>query len=231
MEDEIYYDKKEQSKKSIRIGLDKKTVIIITIIVTIIIVSGTLLLKESDKTITEKYTIEIDNPIIMYMNEPLDIPITVKGPKKNINEVMTFATSKTEEIVTVDDNDFAGSKGSVLIEPITIGEDDINIVSTTGADKYAQTVGKKKVRVIVCESFDDNLVTSKQMTLSIHSVSKPVLTFTNKNCYKYISYKIEDERIAEVHEDGTVVGLAVGKTTLTVDNVTNKIVININVTE
>lgn len=224
MDDTIYEEKKTNKKIDIP-KLSNKTIIIIIIAIIVLIVI-VLLLKD---TKNETCSIEIANPIVMYMDEPLDIPVKIKSSTTDTNEIMTFATPTTDEIITIEESDFTGSKGSFLIVPQQTGEEEIDIISSIGVDKYSKTLNTKQTKVIVCSKFDENLLHEKNILVRPNETSKLKLNFENDSCYKYITYESEDEQIATITNDGTITGITPGTTKIIISNGTEPIYVNVNV--
>ncbi len=225
MEDTIYEEENRTNKKIDMSKLSNKTILII-IIAMIALIVVVLLLKDTKK---ETCTIEIDNPIVMYMDEPLDIPVKIKSSTTDTNEIMTFATPSTDEIITIEESDFTGSKGSFLIVPQQTGEEELDIISSIGVDKYSKTLNTKQTKVIVCSKFDENLLTEKNILLRPNETSELKLNFENDSCFKYITYESEDEQIATITDDGTITGIAPGKTRIIISNGTEPIYVTVNI--
>ena len=222
-------DEKNPNKKHKTIELSKKNIIIVILIVIVVFIVGILILKEPTKKNYGKYTVKTENPVVIYMDEPIDIPITIKGSKEYLEEVMTYISPRTGDIVEIPDDILSGNKDTILINPISAGEDTIDIVSSIGVDKYTQIVAKQKIHVIVCPKFDSSLLQEREFTITNNTSSSIKLNFNNKKCYKYITFQSDNENIASVDDNGVITAINKGKTAITIDNGTKTINLIVNV--
>lgn len=204
-----------------------KKIVIIGIGVLIILVLLYLLFNNLANNKT--YYISYKTPSIMYMGEPLDIPVELKGSQKRINGVTTSFFSKSDGIVELPETEFYGENGSVLIMPLAPGEEDIVMVSTIGADKYNKVLATKTMHITVCPKFDTSLINQHEITLKKGYVKNLHINFGSKKCSEIVTYETDNSSVLSVTQEGVIRTLRVGKAKIIISNGSSIIEIVVNV--
>lgn len=176
-----------------------------------------------------KYELEIDPPSIMYMEEPLDIPIKVLGNKRRIEDSVTSFILRNDSIISLLETEFIGENGSITITPVAIGKDKVHIITTVGADEKSKTLVEKDLNVVVCPVFGDNLLSSKEVTLQRGSTSSLNIDFGEKECSEIVTYDSTDTNIVTVDDNGIITGINSGTASIRVFNGTTNIIVNVKV--
>ncbi len=211
--------------------INKKYIIIILIIlllgiITIILVPS---FSETKPKIKGQYTISFNNNTVIYMNEPTKVQIELNGPNEYLNDAITEFSPKNEGIISIEEEEFEGKTSYITINPISIGEDDIDFYTTIGADKYSVLLDNKAMHVIVCETFDNNILNSKKIQINQGKTQKINLNFKNPNCLKNIIYKSENPNIATVDNNGIITAIKKGTTNIKIGNSNKLITLEISV--
>lgn len=218
----------ENEKKDGDTSTFVKKIIIIAIIAIVLFVI-LLLLRNNTKNNSNNYIIEFDAPSVIYIDEPIEIPVKLKGSTKDIGEITTSYFANNENIIELLDNEFYGKNGSVYIKPLSIGKDEITFVSTTGVDKYTKTLDKKTMHITVCPKFDENLISTKQITINKGTTTKLNINFGDEECSKIITYTSTNKYVASVSPYGEIKGESTGTAQIIISNGSNSITVTVNV--
>ena len=209
----------------------------LTIILIIIILASAIAIlihlfsnKEPEPDIEGKYSLEINDNIVIYMNETAIIPIELEGPDEYTKEAMTELISNSDDMVILETEEFEGKKGSIPIKPLSMGQVDIDVYSTIGVDKYSRLLTNKTMHVIICNALTDNVLFNKQINIKKGKTETISLNFQNNNCFKHITYKSENPSIATVDTMGKITAIKKGKTSITISNQNNSVSLLVNVT-
>jgi hypothetical protein len=178
-------------------------------------------------------SLKLDNQIVLFMGEPLDIPIEVNASEEIMDDISTAYFSESEDIVELSNESseefFFGTKGVIKVNPLSVGEDDISIVSTYGTDKYSEVLDTKNIHAIVYPKFDKNLLSKQIINLTQATIGRIDLNLTNNSCLKNIRYTSLNSSIASVDANGLVSGIKKGKALVKVSNGSNSFDVVVNV--
>lgn len=225
-EDMTFENEEETKKKSSKKGLLIGLIVIVAIVIAVI---AYIMFKEPEsQKVIGKYKINFDNPVVIYIDEPLDIPVKLETKEKDTEEVKTTLTTE-DDIISIKDGEFYGKSGSILIEPLSPGEASVDIVSSIGADKYSQVLTTKTMNVVVCPRFDDKLLQKKEIIVEKGSTRNISLNFSNNECYKYVTFTSENPYVLTATDEGEITGLNEGITTVSIYNGTETIQLIVNV--
>lgn len=222
MDNGEFYNESEINKKS-RFEFDKRILVAIVIIVLI----GLIILFYSLKS--NKYSLEVEAPSIMYIDEPLDIAVELKGSEKNVQDSTTSFYTEDEGIIEIFENEFSGKSGVMPIKPLALGKDKIHIISTIGADKYSKVLAKKTIPIVVCPKFDENLLSSKIINIKRRETQNLNINFGETECSQIITYESQNKNIAQVSTNGEVKGVFKGQTQILIQNGSSNLVVYVNV--
>ena len=206
--------------------INKKNVVIILFIFTISLIGFLWFNKSSN---IDGYFIKFEAPSIIYVGEPVDILVELKGPDKYLNESTTSYYSEKEGIIYLPEDEFYGKNGSIFINPVSVGEDSISIASTIGADRYTKELATKTMQITVCPKFDNTLVKTQTIVIKKGFAQNLGIDFGPQKCSEIVTYKSSNPNIAVVSEDGIVSGKELGKTSIVVSNGSSNITIDVNI--
>lgn len=213
------------TKKSIKFN----TKYILIGVLVLILVLGIVYLLFFNSSSNSKYELEIDPPSIMYMEEPLDIPIKVLGKESKVDESITSFILGDESIIELLETEFFGEEGSITITPVSPGKEKVHIMTTIGVDEKSKTLAEKDLNVVVCPKFDDNLLTEKNVTLQNGSTKSLDIDFGEDECSEIVTYDSTDTNIVTVDDNGIITGVNSGTASIRVFNGTTNIIVNITV--
>lgn len=178
------------------------------------------------------YTADIIIPDIVYMGETSNIHVLAKytgqtKPKKDVSSTESvFSTVDDKTLYILNDN-IKGSSVVNTIIPIQEGRTFVNVTSKLDG----RTIGSAKKEVVVCPAFDESLVQVKRISVMNGSTYDLKIDFGEEECARGVTYSSSNEDIAKVDENGTVTGVKVGKSILTIRRGTRSISITIEVTD
>lgn len=161
------------------------------------------------------YTIETNEPNIVYMGESTVLNIENKADGKSL-KMKTIIETTNDSILYPLTTEKTGSKISTILVPGQEGTSNIDIFSSY---KNSKNVKKKalvneKVNITVCPAFNIDLLTSSTISIikgTKHSVN---IDFGEEACATDIIYKSNNQKIASVDSEGTITGINPGKTEL-----------------
>lgn len=200
----------------------------IFLIVFVIVFMVVLSIVKSNKA----YTADIIIPDIVYMGETSNIHVLAKytgqtKPKKDItNTESVFSTDDNKTLYILNEK-IKGSSPINTIIPIQEGRTVVNVTSKLDG----RTIGSAKKEVVVCPAFDNSLVQVKRISVMKGSVYDLKIDFGEEECARGVTYSSSNEDIAKVDENGSVTGVKVGKSILTMRRGTRSISITIEVTD
>lgn len=225
MDNDAFYNEATIDKKKNKLLLNKNVLIIVIILVII----GLIILLYSLKG--NNYSLEVEAPSIMYIDEPLDISVKLNGSEKYKDEAETSFFSEDDTVIELLETEFYGESGFIPIKPLSIGRDKINIISTIGADKYNKTLASKTIPIIVCPKFDDSLLTTKMIYIKRGQTYNLNINFGEKECSEIITYESKNNKIAQVNSSGEIKGIFLGQTQIIIHNGSADIVVYVNITQ
>lgn len=220
------YNLNDNQAKINRFSFNHKIVIIV-IAITILLILIYMYFNNSSKD--KKCSIELKAPSIIYIDRPVDIPVKLKGLDKYTKDSMTSFFSDSDDVINLPENEFYGKEGSILIKPISIGEDNISIISTIGTDKYTKELNTKQIHITVCPKFDNGLIKEQEVSIKKGTVKSLNIDFGPIKCSEIITYESNNTNTASVDENGLVTGVNTGNTDIIISNGSNNIITSINV--
>lgn len=228
MNSDEFYNEIESEKEPNRFALSKKLLITVGIIIAIVIIVLFILLNNNN-TKKNSYSLEIEAPSIMYIDEPLAISVKLNCLEKYTEKAQTSFFSTEENIIELPESDFYGKTGTIYITPLAPGKDKINVVSAIGVDKYSKELTKKAISITVCPKFDNSLINEKEITIKKGFIQNLNIEFGEKECSEIITYETDNSSILSVTQDGNVKGLTPGKAKIIISNGSNDIEVLVNV--
>ena len=165
--------------------------------------------SKDDPTVTETITVTVKNPVTE-LTVTDDFTLDV-GESKNVEAIVNEDATNKELIYESSDPSVAkvDEEGNVL----AVGEGTTTITVTSKDDPTITETITVTVKVPV----EDIVVEENEFTLDIGETDKIEVTVTPDDATnKEVTYKSDDETVAKVDENGNIIAIGEGTTTITV---------------
>ncbi len=204
---DVVYDEKDTRKKR-----NFKPLIILVIISLALIVFFSVMLYRILKP-ENTYKITINAPEIVYMDESINVTVSIEGKNKNnLNKIVTSYYPSNEYIFYALEEKVQGNKVSNVIVPIQEGTTDLLVTSSI----EDEDIGRSTHSITVCPSFDKSLLPSTGISVVRKESYSLNIDFGEEICSKDVMYAVTDNDIATVDQSGVIMGNKVGNTTLVI---------------
>lgn len=156
-------------------------------------------------------SIEITAPNIIYVGEKQEIKAKANGRGNFKNTIYKFDTSNNG-IAEVENKDYVKGKSVTNnLIPITTGRFILQVSGQIGDVKLPA-----EKEIVICRRLSDQAFHSNSLTAVINKPIKLNVDLGEDNeCFEGLTYKISDESIVKIDDDGNLVGLKKGSTTIT----------------
>lgn len=178
------------------------------------------------------YESEIMIPDIVYIGETSNMYSSSKyvgsgKAKKDVNSTETTFTSLNEKVLYILNKSVTGSFAVDTIIPVQEGRAKVEVVSKLDG----KTISSAKKTVVVCPAFEPSLLNVKHISLTKDSEYQLSINYGENECSRGVTYTSSNESVATVDSNGSIKGIEVGKSILTIKRGTKTISLTIDVTD
>ena len=169
--------------------------------------------------------IKIDLPSIIYVDEATTVKSTAIGKGKLNKTTHSFSVSNPN-IVDLERTSVIGEEVTTNITPITTGKIKLSALGNLGNTK-TPVVEKD---ILICRRLSSKSIQNTSLSIIKDKTSSLNLDLgTEEECYKDISYKMENTSIATIDKNGKITGKKKGVTILSISTETEDVEIDITV--
>ena len=223
---------KTNKLKDLFLSFDKKILIILGIIFVIIIIVIFVAIKSSSVKVNEDYSLDIDLPDVVYMNETIDVSgeIVGKDTEKSDNALTEFVFTDSD-IIDSTESEFIGDTIDTTFVPIKAGSSKVFIKSFIPDNKKDDGILVAEVSkdIIVCPSFNSNLLKSNTISVLNGGTKALNIDFGEKACRDNIGYESSNSDVMMVTGDGIIIGVNKGSAKLKITKDNKEIVADVMV--
>lgn len=177
------------------------------------------------------YKADVIIPDIVYMGETSEISVNSKYtgkrvPKKKVSDTITKFNIEDKKVLSVVEEETKGSEVLNPLIPVQEGRSNVTVVSKLNN----KTIANVKKEVVVCPTFDTDLLMSKQISVLSGGSYNLKIDFGEEECSQGITYTSSNDEVATIDESGLIKGLQKGQAIITMSKGTKSVSFKVDVT-
>lgn len=180
------------------------------IIVLLILLIGTIIFSVAVNSTGKLKSAKVTAPSVIYLGENETISAESIGSGNLRATSFHYDISNSSIVELTSKAGKTGKKTTNELIPITTGK----FLLYVDAELENNKIERIEKEIIICKAFTEQAIQREKITLIKGKSHTIHLDLGTEECYENIEYRIEDEEIAIVDENGKVTALATGETNL-----------------